>query len=316
MDMIFLIAGLCALIAGGELLVRGAVGAALNWGVSPMLIGLTLVGFGTSSPELAASVQAALAGAPGIAVGNVVGSNIANILLILGAAAVIAPIAVPRGVLLRDGGMLALASVACAVIVVGASLGRGAGAVLLAGLMAYLLGTIWAERRQARATPVYAAEAEIGGPVPASLILSLALFLAGLVLIVLGAQGLVTGAVGLAAALGVSDAVIGLTVVAIGTSMPELVTSVIAARKGQGAVAFGNVVGSNIFNILGILGVTALVRPLQVPAQIAQMDIWVMLAATALMVMMARSGWRLNRGEGAALLALYAGYMAWLLIAA
>lgn len=151
---------------------------------------------------------------------------------------------------------------------------------------------------------------------PASLILSLALFLAGLVLIVLGAQGLVTGAVGLAAALGVSDAVIGLTVVAIGTSMPELVTSVIAARKGQGAVAFGNVVGSNIFNILGILGVTALVRPLQVPAQIAQVDIWVMLAATALMVMMARSGWRLNRGEGAALLALYAGYMAWLLIAA
>ena len=315
MDMILLLAGLCALIAGGELLVRGAVGAALRWGVSPMLIGLTLVGFGTSAPELAASVQAALAGAPGIAVGNVVGSNIANILLILGAAALIAPIAVPRGVLLRDGGMLALASVACAVIVVGGSLGRGAG-VLLAGLTAYLLGTIWAERRQSRATPVYVAEAEMAGPVPASLAASLGLFGVGLVLIVMGAHGLVTGAVALAAALGMSDAVIGLTVVAIGTSMPELVTSVIAARKGEGAVAFGNVVGSNIFNILGILGATALVKPLAVPGQIAQVDIWVMLAATALMALMARSGWILSRREGAVLLALYAGYMTWLLIAA
>lgn len=313
MDMIILLAGLCALIAGGELLVRGAVGAAMRWGVSPMLIGLTLVGFGTSTPELAASVQAALAGAPGLAVGNVVGSNIANLLLILGTAAVIAPIAIPRGVLLRDGGVLALASVACAVIVIGATLGRGVGAALLVGLLAYLLGTIWAERRLSRATPVYAAEADMTGPVPASLGVSLVLFLVGLALIVLGAQGLVTGAVALAGKLGLSDAVIGLTVVAIGTSMPELVTSVIAARKGQGAVAFGNVVGSNIFNILGILGATALVKPLEVPARFAQLDIWVMLAATALIVWMARSGWTLSRREGAVLLGLYGVYMVWLL---
>jgi cation:H+ antiporter len=316
MDLIYLLAGLCALIAGGELLVRGAVGAAVRWGVSPMLIGLTLVGFGTSAPELAASLQAALAGAPGLAVGNVVGSNIGNLLLILGAAAVIAPIAVPRGVLMRDGGALALASVVCAVIVIGGTLGRGAGALLLAGLVTYLLGTIRAERRQARAAPVYEAEAAMAGPVPASLGASLGLFALGLVLIILGAQGLVTGAVTLAGKLGLSDAVIGLTVVAIGTSMPELVTSVIAARKGEGAVAFGNVVGSNIFNILGILGATALVKPLEVPAQIAQVDIWVMLAATALMAWMARSGWMLSRREGVALLVLYGVYMVWLLAVA
>ncbi|MEB8388321.1 calcium/sodium antiporter [Rhodobacteraceae bacterium KMM 6894] len=313
MDMIYLLAGLCALIAGGELLVRGAVGAAVRWGVSPMLIGLTLVGFGTSSPELAASIQGALAGAPGLAVGNVVGSNIANLLLILGAAAVIAPIAVPRGALMRDGGALAVASMVCAIVVIGGTLGRGAGALLVAGLAAYLIVTIWAERRQSRATPIYAAEAEMAGPVPTSLFASLGLFAVGLVLIILGAQGLVTGAVALAGQLGLSDAVIGLTVVAIGTSMPELVTSVIAARKGEGAVAFGNVIGSNIFNILGILGVTALVKPMEVPAQIAQVDIWVMLAATALMAWMARSGWMLSRREGAALLALYGAYMVWLL---
>jgi cation:H+ antiporter len=313
LDILMVIGGFVALMVGGEYLVRGAVAIASRLGMSPMVIGLTLVGFGTSTPELLTSLQAAFAGSPGIAVGNVVGSNIANILLILGVAAAITPIAVNPAAFRRDGAVLIAASLAGLAIVLTGTLGRGAGAVLLAGLVAYVTLTILFERRRhTAAAELYEAEAEsVEIPGTSPLVATLQ-FVGGLAVTLLGARLLVSGAVGLATDLGVSDAVIGLTVVAIGTSMPELVTSVVAARRGHGDVAFGNILGSNIFNILGILGITALVKPLAVPDVIADFDIWVMLAATALLVATSVSGWRITRTEGAILLACYVAYLAWL----
>jgi cation:H+ antiporter len=313
--------GLALLVAGGEALVRGATALAARLGVSPLMIGLTVVGFGTSTPELVTSLQAAFAGAPGIAVGNVVGSNIANILLILGVAAVLMPFAVSPGAFRRDGAALVLASLACLVVVLMGTLSRPAGLVLVGGLAVYLVLAYRAERQPvAERVPVGGvALAASGGPgaitvepapAPGPLGVSLGLAAGGIVLTILGAHLLVGSAVALAGAWGVSDAVIGLTVVAVGTSLPELVTAVVAAWKREGDIAFGNVVGSNLYNVLGILGVTALVHPIPVPASIAAFDIWVMLAATGALVAVAVTGWRVTRAEGAALLAAYAAYVA------
>ncbi|MBM2575348.1 calcium/sodium antiporter [Jannaschia sp. Os4] len=294
--------GLLLLVAGGDALVRGAASLAARWGVSPLLIGLTVVGFGTSTPELVTSLQAAFAGAPGVAVGNVVGSNVANALLILGIAAVAMPFAVDRAAFRRDGTMLALATLAGAAVVLSGGLSRGLGLMLLAGLALYL----WTAWRGERDAP------QAAGDVPGPLLRAVVLTVAGIAATVLGARLLVGGATGLAQAWGVSEAVIGLTVVAVGTSLPELVTSLVAAVKRQGAMAFGNVVGSNVFNLLGILGATAVVVPIPVPPEIASRDVWVMLAATVALVVVAVTGWRVRRGEGVALLAAYGGYMAWL----
>jgi cation:H+ antiporter len=309
-DMLFLIVGLLGLVAGGEMLVRGAVSVAERAGLSPMVIGLTLVGFGTSAPELVTSLQAAFAGSPGIAVGNVVGSNIGNILLILGIAAVLRPVAIDSSALKRDGAVLAGASLVMLAAVMTGMIGRAGGLGFFALLIAYLVATLLIERRRSTAAgAVYAAEADAVPQVSMRLPASLATTLAGLVITILAARALVFGAVGLAQAAGLSETLIGLTIVAIGTSMPELVTAVIAVRKGQGDVAFGNVVGSNIFNILGILGVTAAVHPLAIPEEIIRFDIWVMLAATAAMLLFAVSGWRISRREGAVLLIAYAAYL-------
>lgn len=311
---VLVLLGLVGLIIGGEMLVRGAVSAAKSFGISPMVIGLTLVGFGTSSPELVTSLQAALSGSSGIAIGNVVGSNIGNVLLILGLAAMLAPIAVDARAFRRDGTVMALATVVCLAVVLLGDVGRLVGLGFVLGLAGYLGFTLWSERRgSSEAQAVYAAEVEaVPGP-DYALGVSLGIALAGLVLTILGARFLVSGAVSIAAAAGISETVIGLTIVAIGTSMPELVTSVIAVRKGQGDVALGNILGSNIFNILGILGVTALVQPMAVPEEIIRLDIWVMCAATALLVLFARTGWRLARREGAVMLAAYLAYLGWLL---
>ncbi len=275
----------------------------------PLVIGLTLVGFGTSAPELVTSLQAALTDAPGIAIGNVVGSNIANILLILGLAALMQPIAVDPVAFRRDGTVLALATLAAIALALGDAVGRLAGLGLVAALAVYLVVALRAGRASP-AAPVYEAEADYA-PAAGRPAWQLALlFLAGLAATLLGARALVAGATALARDLGVSEAVIGLTIVAIGTSLPELATSVTAARKGEAEVAFGNVVGSNIFNILGILGVTALVRPLEMPARIAGFDAWVMGAATLALVAAAMTGRRIRRAEAAGFLALYAAYLA------
>jgi cation:H+ antiporter len=317
LEIVYILGGFVGLLLGGEMLVRSAVTVAQRFNVSPLVIGLTLVGFGTSTPELVTSVQAALSGSPGIAVGNVVGSNIANILLILGVAALVRPIIVSPGAFRRDGTVLFLATMLCLGVVLMGTIGRPTGFVFVAALLAFLAATLIMERRGASpAADVYEAEAESLHPVGGSTLAAGGLFLAGLVLTILGARFLVDGAIVLAADLGVSEAVVGLTIVAVGTSLPELVTSVIAARKGQSDVAFGNIVGSNIFNILGILGVTALVRPLEAPPEIAHLDIWVMTGATLLMMAVAVTSWRISRGEGAAMLAGYAGYLGWLGMAA
>ena len=300
-----LAAGLALLIVGGDLLVRGAVDIARHLGVSPLLIGLTLVGFGTSTPELVASIQAALAGSPGIAVGNVVGSNICNILLIIGLAALLQPLATPKAAFLRDGGVMLLAAIICTGLVLGGHLGRPAGAVLLAMLVAYVYYSYRSER-QAPGAPQSREAAGL------SWFVALLAFVGGLALTIYGARLLVFAAIDLARATGISDTIVGLTVVAIGTSLPELVTSVMAGIRRQPAVAFGNILGSSIYNVLGILGVTALVQPLDIPAEIAALDIWVMLGATVMLLLFAVSKWFVSRWEGAVFLAAYAVYLGYL----
>ncbi|MCB1342184.1 MAG: calcium/sodium antiporter [Pseudooceanicola sp.] len=305
MTFVLLGVGLVLLMAGGSLLVKGASDTALALGVSPLMIGLTLVGFGTSAPELVTSIQAALDGSPGIAVGNVVGSNICNVLLILGLAAVLSPIVTSAKSFRRDGLVLGLSALACLGVVLSGQAGRLAGVVLLGALVGY----IWWAYRTEKEEPEEMA-------LPVRLPLAVAIAAAGLVLVVLGARWLVQGAVDLASALGVSDTLIGLTIVAVGTSLPELVTSVMAAMRGQHSIAFGNVVGSNIYNVLGILGATALVVPVPIPPEIARFDIWVMLAATAALIVFAVTGWKVTRGEGAVFLGGYAAYCGWLVAGA
>ncbi|RIJ28468.1 calcium/sodium antiporter [Henriciella mobilis] len=310
MLVISLLAGLALLLIGGDLFVRGAVSVARKLGVSPLLIGLTLVGFGTSTPELVTSLQAAMAGSPGVATGNVVGSNIANILLILGLAAMLKPVLVDSGALKRDGAVLAASALVCLAVVMSGVLDRLSGLVFIAGLAAYLGFAIWQERRApASIAPVDSMQTPQAEPHG---VLALVLTVGGLALTIFGASLLIDGAVGLATQFGISETIIGLSIVAIGTSLPELVTSVVAALRGQNDVAFGNIVGSNIYNVFGILGVTALVQPIPVPREIIAVDIWVMLAATGALIVLARTGHRITRGEGALMLAGYAGYTAWL----
>ncbi|WP_306251112.1 calcium/sodium antiporter [Parvularcula sp. IMCC14364] len=312
MDIVLLlIFGLAGLVIGGDLLVRGAVDLARRIGLSPLVIGLTLVGFGTSTPELVTSLQAAFAGSPGIAVGNVVGSNIANILLILGLAAVLAPVVVERNAFRRDGAVLALSALMCLVAVQYDSLSPTVGMVFITALIAYVAVTIIRERRSVAAEASIAI-AQPKGLAEGSVWKDLVFVVGGLGLTILGARFLVTGAISIASSFGVSEAVIGLTIVAVGTSLPELVTTIAAARQGQSDIAFGNIVGSNIFNVLFIMGATALIKPIEVPASIASFDIWIMIGATALLLLFAVTRWRISRIEGALLLLAYVAYTAWL----
>ena len=313
MTVLLIIAGLVILTLGADILIRGASALARRFGLSELLIGLTLVGFGTSTPELVSSIEAARAGAAGIALGNVVGSNIANILLILGLSALIAPIAVEPRSFRRDAPALALATLAAIGVALTGDFGRVAGLAFLASLAGYIALAYLSERRAPAAPETQRHEAEAAAlpAAPANAPLqSILLVVGGLIALIAGAKLLVTGAVDAAAALGVSDAVIGLTVVAVGTSLPELVTSVMAATRGKSDLALGNVVGSNLYNILGILGATALFAPIGVDARIIGFDIWIMLAATAALILFARTAHRVNRLEGALLFGGYGIYLA------
>lgn len=318
-DILFLLLGLVLLVLGGDLLVRGAVRIAERLRLSSMLIGLTIVGMGTSTPELAASVQASLAGSPGIAVGNIVGSNIANSLLILGAAALIAPFAVKASALWRDGGVGLIA--ALALLAAGATIGltREAGLVFLAAIAGYIYYAYRQERVGATHSAAYDRSAAMEGvdpdfearaPAKGRLWIALVLFAAGLGLIVTGGGVLVRGAISVAETLGVSDAVIGLTIVAVGTSLPELVTSAMAAWRRQGEMALGNVLGSNIYNILFIGGLTGVIAPTTVPSAIAGFDLPVLVGVTLMVMVFAYTGGRLSRREGAVLVIAYAAYTA------
>jgi cation:H+ antiporter len=311
LNVTLLLLGVALLAAGGEALIRGSLAAARLLRVSALLSGLVIVGFGTSAPELVVSVQAALAGRPDIAIGNVVGSNIGNVLFILGICALITPLAVKPLALRRDAVTVVAASVLFLLLVGGSALGRADAAVLLVALMAYLAWAYWTERfHAAPSAEMHKAEAEELTAIPKTMPWIGAAVLVGLLLLIGGAQVLLLGAVGIAEHFEVSEAVIGLTLVAVGTSLPEFSISVIAAIRGHADVAVGNILGSNIFNLLGILGVSAVLQPLPVHARILQFDQWVMLGSALLLLLFLYTGRRLSRLEGAMLFAGYGIYLA------
>ncbi|MDZ7800942.1 MAG: calcium/sodium antiporter [Trueperaceae bacterium] len=309
MNVIWILAGIVLLYGGGQLLVNGASALARAWGLGPMVIGLTVVAFGTSAPELAASLAAALDGAPEIAAGNVVGSNIANIALILGVTALVRPLHSEARFLRREMPIMVGAALLLALLFADGRLGRVDGAVFLVALAAYLIVLFRGE--ELPTTHESFARGLPAPPRPGSLAAPLVRTLAGLALLVLGAQALVAGATALARMAGVPELLIGLSVVAVGTSLPELAASVVAASKRAPEIALGNVVGSNVFNVLGILGVTAAIRPIEVPLEALAPDLAVMMAFSVVLWVFLATGLRLGRREAGLLLALYAAFMAY-----
>jgi cation:H+ antiporter len=327
MTYLMVLGGLVLLFIGGEGLVRGSVSIARKLNISELVIGLTLVGFGTSVPELVTSLRAINEGAVGIAVGNVVGSNIANILLVLGIAALIHPIITNPRALMRDTSVMVLVTLLLCVLIWFDLFSRPAGIVLVAGLLAYIAFSLFADQASGdEAAEMHAGEGET---VEAhyGVLLGGLIALAGLAGVVIGAKLLVDGAVVIARDFGISETVIGLSIVAVGTSLPELATSAIAAFRGKADVALGNIIGSNIFNILGILGVTALVHPFSVRSGpsgdvttdavtsaagnslISMGDMAALILSVGLMVLFAITGRLIARWEGAVLLFGYALYM-------
>lgn len=300
LDWLLLIGGLIGLFIGGDALVRGAVGIARQLAMPPLLIGLTVVGFGTSMPELLVSVDAALSGVPDIAIGNIVGSNIGNILLIIGLSAIVWPMARVGGTITRDAAvMMAAALILIPVFWLG-EIGRISGAALFAGLIVYL---IWAYRHSRNTPP----EGDEGATAPVWQSLLWLVF--GLAALVLGARALVSGATSIARDFGLSEAFIGLTIVAIGTSLPELATSLIAAFRRQSAIAIGNIVGSNIFNVLGILGITAVITPIPVAERFLRFDLPVLIGVTAVLAALLLLRPAIGRLHGLVLLVGYVAYV-------
>ena len=307
MSILFVVAGLALLVAGGEGLVRGGVGIASRLGLSRAFIGTVVLGFGTSMPEFVASFSAAARGADGIAFGNVVGSNIANILMIAGACALIAPLALPRSGVRRDFAFVMLSSLGVLLWIALDGLPRWGGLALVAAFAAYM---VLAFRESGDGPESDGAENDIAtGPGVGAAALFAAL---GIAALVAGAELLIRGASDLARGFGVSEAVIGITIVGVGTSLPEAVSSVIASLKGENELAFANIVGSNVFNGLAILGLSASAFPLQFAGGFGWADGGVLLAATVGLFAFAMTRNRLSRLEGAAFLAAYAGYLGWL----
>ncbi|MFP5462535.1 MAG: calcium/sodium antiporter [Gammaproteobacteria bacterium] len=330
-NLLLFLGGLIALIAGAEVLVRGASRLALSFGLSPLVIGLTVVAFGTSAPEVAVSVGAVLDGRNDMAVGNVVGSNIFNVLGILGLSALVAPLVVHSQVIRQEVPIMIGASLVLVALAVDGTIDRLEAGLLLALLAAYVAFLVVQGRREAAggtqreaadadaASQGQAGEAQDGGrDLLGKLPMQLLAIAVGLGLLVLGAQWLVSAASGFARALGVSDLVIGLTIVAAGTSLPELATSALAALRGQRDIAVGNAVGSCTFNLLGCLGLAGLVSDggLAVPAAVLNFDLWVMLAAAIACIPVIISGREIARWEGALFVAHYAAYTGYLILSA
>ena len=318
MTFVYLIAGLVLLVAGAEVLVRGAAKLAAQFGIPPLIIGLTVVAFGTSAPETAVSVQAALDGSGDLAIGNVVGSNIANVLLILGLTALIAPLIVSRQLIRLDVPIMIGASLLTFGLAWDGSLSRLDGALLFAGVLTYTGFLIYSARKDKGGDDDEFAK-EFGldeAPKPYAWVINLGLIIAGLVLLVAGSNFLVEGAVTLARALGISELVIGLTVVAVGTSLPELATSILAAIKGERDIAVGNIVGSNIFNLLCVLGLASLVSPaaISVSPNALAFDFPVMIAVAVACLPIFFAGYRINRWEGLLFLAYYVAYTLYLIL--
>jgi cation:H+ antiporter len=303
---IYFVAGLVGLVAGAEWLVRGSASIAAALGVRPLVIGLTIVALGTSAPEMAVSVLAALDARGDVAIGNIVGSNIANLGLILGTTALIQPLTMQRTVVLREIPIMIAAALIAAIMAYDGRLSRIDGILLLACGAAYL-GIMF---RIGQALPEIPLEQAVPrAPTRRALLQHAATALAGLLLLIVSGRLLVTAAVAAASAMGVSDLVIGMTVVAIGTSLPELATSVLAALRGFGEIAVGNVIGSNILNIFAILGTTATVHPLGARPEIFNLEIPMMLAFSLAVLPLASRGMKLVRWEAALLLGAYVGFL-------
>ncbi|MFN3705743.1 MAG: calcium/sodium antiporter [Thermoflexales bacterium] len=317
--VVLLIVGLVMLTLGAEWLVRGAAKLALALGISPLVIGLTVVAFGTSAPELAVSIRSALIGQADIAMGNVVGSNIANVLLILGLSASIAPLVVHQQLVRFDVPLMILVSVVTALFALDGVVGRLEGIILFAGVVIYTVFLAIKSRQENEATVIEEYEEEFGKEPPRGALqigLTLGLVAIGLVLLTFGSRLLVDAAVALARWLGVSEVVIGLTIVAVGTSLPELATSVMAAIRGERDIAAGNVVGSNIFNLLSVLGLTAAVAPsgVSVAPSLLRFDIPFMLAVAVACLPIFFTGNRISRWEGVLFTGYYIGYTAYLVL--
>ncbi|MCP5534771.1 MAG: calcium/sodium antiporter [Akkermansiaceae bacterium] len=310
--ILFLILGLVVLTVGADFLVRGASAIAARLGLSALVIGLTVVAFGTSAPELAVSVKASLAGQGGIAVGNIVGSNIFNVAAILGISALICPLAVNLNIIRRDMPIMLAASVLFVLLLTtGGELARWEGLLMFAILLVYTSWSIRVSKRELSAGMEIVLP-DGAGPTPPGrpLVFSVGLALVGLVMLVVGARLFVDNASAIARVLGWSEAAIGLTIVAAGTSMPELATSVVASIRRQTDIAIGNVVGSNIFNLLCIGGLAASVNPLETGG-VRLVDFGAMLVTSVILLPLMRSGFRISRAEGAVLIALFLAYL-WL----
>ena len=318
MSTLLFLLGLAALVLGAELLVRGSSRLALAWGISPLVVGLTVVAFGTSAPEAAVAVGSTLAGHPELAVGNVVGSNIFNVLFVLGTSALILPLTVSTHIVRQEVPVMIGISVLLLVQSIDGVIGRGEAALLLSLLIAHTVFQVWQSRRAVQAEKDEFEDIAPRGQWDRHWSVQVLLVAAGLVLLVTGANTLVDSATSFAKALGMSDLVIGLTIVAVGTSLPEVATSVTAALRGERDIAIGNAVGSNTFNILGCLGMTGLVADggLPISGTVQGFDLWVLLAVAIACVPVFLTGREIARWEGGLFLLYYVAYTGYLVLAA
>jgi cation:H+ antiporter len=319
-ETVWLIAGLVLLVLGAEVLVRGASRLAATFGISPLVIGLTVVAFGTSAPEMAVSTASGLTGQTSLALGNVIGSNIFNVCFILGLSALITPLTVSQQLIRLDVPLVIAISGLVFLFGLNGTINRPEGLLLFAGIIAYTVFLIRQSRRESQsvqneyATAFSAKESQS----PRKLLVNITQILAGLGLLVLGSKWLVASAVTIAQQLGVNELIIGLTIVAAGTSLPELATSVVAGLRGERDIAVGNVIGSNLFNLLGVLGLAGIVSPngISVSPQTLRIDLPVMMLTAVACLPIFLTGRRIARGEGLLLLSGYLAYTAWLIITA
>jgi cation:H+ antiporter len=313
---LLIVAGLAGLLIGADLLVRGGAALASHLGVRPIVIGLTVVALGTSLPELAVGIDAVRQESPGLAVGNIVGTNLVNILFILGISALIRPIAFERRTLRFDLPAMTAASLVLWLLALDGSLTRVDGILLFLGGAAYTAGIVWTSRRES--APVqedYASDSEPATPRGRGALLLRGLtVLAGIALVLLGAELLVDGSIDVARSLEVSETTIGLTVIAIGTSAPELVTTLTSTLRGDRDIAVGNLLGSTVYNIALVLGITVLVAPaeLKIPQEVIAADLLLLAVVAVITVPVLLSGHRMSRLEGGAFVAAYLGYLGWL----
>lgn len=312
-SLLQLLAGFALLTYGASRLVDGSSALALKAGLTPLVVGITVVAFGTSAPELVVSIRATIAGNSEIAIGNVIGSNIANIALILGVTAVLRPMLIHKSLLRVDIPLMMAITFVASVFIIDDTIGRIEGFILFSGLIAYIVYNI----RRTRTLPKELVEQLVEEPDDEVAAMGLGkiwgLIIFGLLLLIAGGELLVSAAVTIARELGISEAVIGITIVSVGTSLPELATSAVAAIKKEADIAVGNIIGSNVFNLLSILGITGLIHPLD-SSSFGLVDLSVMLGLTIIIWPLMRRGFEINRLEGGLLLAIYAGYVTWLLV--